>query len=110
MNKIAEGEVYFAVRVSSGTGKGKPWQMAVVADSGGNNQISVFFDNQPQPIGDGDKFEIRQINSVQFGFLLDKQGNWRPNCSVNAIVAKVVSFQEYFKDGNPFTSEKQKTD
>ena len=95
MNIIKPDEVYTAVRVSKGTSWKGPWRMIVVNDDAGNNQLPIFAFNSDVHIGDGDRFRIVEIKEVRFGFKKDENGLWKPNCSVGAIVEKLVSFQEY---------------
>lgn len=105
MNLLEKDGVYKALRVRTGTSTKGPWKMLVTADDGGNNQVPVFVYNPEIKINDGEFFRIVEIRNIRFGHMKNAAGNWEPNCTVNAVVEKTISYEEYFAGGNPFDKE-----
>lgn len=94
MNRIEEGKVYKAVRQRTGTSSSGEWELLVVADEKGNNELAIFTDNHPSGVSEGGSFRIEKILSVSYGNKKDANGVWRPNVSVNARVQPVFSYGE----------------
>ena len=94
MNRIEEGKVYKALRQRTGTSSSGEWELLVVADEKGNNELAVFTENHPSGVKEGGSFRIERILSVSYGNKKDSNGVWRPNVSVNARVQPVFSYGE----------------
>ena len=95
MNRIEEGKVYTAVRQRSGSSDRGPWEMLIVQDERGSNELAIFASNIPTGVPEGGKFRVDRINSVSLGNKKDSSGNWRVNVSVSAEVCPVKSYDEY---------------
>lgn len=94
MNRIEEGKVYKALRQRTGTSSSGEWELLVVADEKGNNELAVFTENHPSGVSEGGSFRIERILSVSYGNKKDANGVWRPNISINARVQPVYSYGE----------------
>lgn len=99
---IEQGKIYTANMVRSGMSQRGDWEMVKVKDK--NKEITIWPDNRPTGLTDGDEFEIVDITGVKFGARKRQDNRWYDECSVTAILKKAStsSFEfnaDTFDDG-----------
>lgn len=96
MTQIEVGKNYTAKKAIRGaSGKGE-WELLAVQDNRGKNEIAVWVRNRPSGVKEGQKFNVKAIHDVKWGFRRDKSDRWQPSCSIEATVEPIVS--EYDTD------------
>lgn len=86
MIRIEVGGVYKAHRVRSGTSEKGDWELvAVRAEGKERREVTLFIDNLPSGIKEGDKFRVRYIEAFTVNAQKDARGEWR-NDRTSAVV------------------------
>ena len=83
---VEKGSIYTANMVRSGTSSRGDWEMVKVKDK--TKEITIWPDNRPTGLADGDEFEVVEITGVRFGARKRSDGGWRDDCSCTAILKK----------------------
>ena len=83
---VEQGKIYTANMVRSGTSARGEWEMVTVKDK--NREITIWPDNRPTGLVDGDEFEVVDITGVKFGARKRQDGRWMDDCSCTAILKK----------------------
>lgn len=83
---VEKGKIYAANMVRSGTSARGDWEMVKVKDK--NKEITIWPDNRPTGLVDGDEFEVVDITGVKFGARKRQDGKWYEECSATAILKK----------------------
>jgi len=105
MTVIAPDEVYEAKRFRSGVTLKGPWELIVVDDERGKNEVTLFPVNVPSHITEGCKFRVLEIKRLKAGFRKKDDGSWSPNTSADVIVEPIITDVEGFEDdGDPWDS------
>lgn len=105
MTVIAPGEEYTAKRFRSGVTSKGPWELVVVDDERGKNEVTLFPVNVPSHVLEGGKFRILEIKKVKTGFKKKDDGTWNPNTTADVVVEPVITEMEGFEDdGDPWDS------
>lgn len=105
MTVITPDEVYTAKRVRSGVTLKGPWELIVVVDERGKNEITLFPVNVPSRVEEGGRFRILEIRKVKAGFKKKDDGSWSPNTTADVLVEPIVTDVEGFEDdGDPWDS------
>lgn len=81
---IEKGKIYTATMVRSGTSSRGDWEMVKVKDK--NKEITIWPDNKPTGLSDGDEFEIVDITGVKYGARKRTDGRWQDDVSCTAIL------------------------
>lgn len=78
MIRIEVGGVYEAKRVRSGTSSKGDWELIVVKPDkkGERREVTLYVDNCPSGIREGDKFRVRYIESVSVNGNKGSNGEW----------------------------------
>ena len=110
---VEKGSIYTAVMVRSGTSARGDWEMVKVKDK--NREITIWPDNRPTGLADGDEFEVVDITGVKFGARKRQDNKWYDECTMTGILKKastssfdfnVDSFDDgelpWKMDDNPF--------
>lgn len=111
MVKIEKGGTYKAAIARSGVSSRGDWEVIQVRDKG-TKSISIWPENKPTGIEQGDEFIVKEITEVKLG-ARQYAGTWKDDYSVGAIVEKTTtvnnfdfSIDDVFDDapagGNPF--------
>ena len=100
---VEQGKIYTANMVRSGTSQRGDWEMVKVKEK--NREITIWPDNRPTGLADGDEFEVVDITGVKFGARKRQNGTWQDDCSCTAVLKKAStnSFEfnaDTFDDGN----------
>ena len=93
------GKIYKAAMVRSGVSQRGDWEMVKVVE--GRKEITIWPDNKPTGLSDGDEFEITNISSVKYGARKRQNGNWQDDVSCTASL-KAASTSSYSFDENTF--------
>lgn len=92
MIKIEKGEIYRAVRARSGDGDKGPWELVAVADERNEKRtITIFVSNAITNIHEGQRFKVKEIVNVKYGWKQDRTGNWRPDTTISAVIEPIAS-------------------
>ena len=83
---VEKGKIYTANMVRSGTSARGDWEMVKVKDK--TKEITIWPDNRPTGLADGDEFEVVEITGVKFGARKRGDGRWQDDCSCTAILKK----------------------
>ena len=88
MVKIEKGGVYKAHRVRSGTSRKGDWELIAVKGLGDDRrEITVYVENHPSHVREGDPFVVTDIVCVTVKAYQDEEGNWTRNkMYINAMV------------------------
>ena len=78
------GKIYTANMVRSGVSQRGDWEMVKVVE--GRKEITIWPDNKPTGLTDGQEFEIEKITSVKYGARKRQNGNWMDDVSCTAII------------------------
>ena len=77
MIKIKVGDVYKAHRVRTGTSAKGDWELvAVRAEGKERREVTLFIDNIPSGLKEGDTFRVRYIESFTVNAQKDQRGEW----------------------------------
>ena len=104
---VEKGKIYSANMVRSGTSTRGDWEMVKVRDK--NREITIWPDNRPTGLVDGDEFEVVDITGVKFGARKRQDDKWYDECTMTGILKKAStsSFDfnvDNFEDGEiPWT-------
>lgn len=113
MLKLDTQSGFKAERCRSGDSSKGSWELIVVRESGrAKKEITVWVNNRPSGITEGDMFRITNITSVKFGARRDQNNNWRDDVSIEADVESMsytnvgVEFEDlpFSMDGDPFAN------
>jgi hypothetical protein len=96
MIEIKVGEVYTAKRARSGESTRGAWQFVAVKEvdkngKEGRKEITVWVENKPVSIDEGDTFRITKIHSLKFASRKDNAGNWYDEVNCSADIEPVMS-------------------
>jgi len=95
--------------VASHVGKGDSWEYVRVKGSGGDRKtITIWADNAPTGIEEGDAFRVTQINGVRYASRKDAKGEWRDEFHVNADIERVGPAPEELKNRYGVKKKKSK--
>lgn len=110
---IEKGKIYTAAMVRSGTSTRGDWEMVKVKDK--TKEITIWPDNKPTGLSDGDEFEVVEISGMKYGARKRQDGRWQDDVSCTATLkaASTNSFDfdvnniddgelPWKMDGNPF--------
>lgn len=87
---IKVGEILTAKLVRRGTKDDKPWELiAVAAEGKDKKQITVWTENAPSDVKEGQEFIVQSISSIKYGARKIKDV-WHDDVSCNAVVKSVV--------------------
>lgn len=101
MVKIEKGGVYTASIVRKGVSSRGDWELIQVRDRG-TRSITVWPENKPTGIEQGDEFTVEEILVVKNGARQVK-GEWRDDMSIEAIVRKTETVNRYDFDIDSMT-------
>lgn len=82
MNSIKNGQIYEAKQTHSG----EDWEMIITQDEKGQHEIVLYASNRPSHVEEGKMFKVSEIKGISYGSKQDRQGNWRPNVRLYAVV------------------------
>ena len=91
MTELVEGQNYTAVKKFSGTSAKGDWEFVAISDKRGKNEIAIFTRNRPCGVEQNQKFNLKTIHSVKWGFKKDKNDRWQPHCSIEATIEPITS-------------------
>lgn len=78
------GKIYTAKMVRSGVSTRGDWEMVKVVE--GRKEITIWPDNKPTGLEDGQEFEIVAISGVKYGARKRQDGNWQDDVSCTATL------------------------
>lgn len=102
MVKIEKGGVYTATIARTGVSSRGDWELIQVRDKG-TRSITIWPENKPTGIEQGDEFIVEEILVVKNGARKMSDGSWREDCSVEAVVRKTNTVNRYDFDIDSMT-------
>lgn len=83
---LEKGGIYTTTTVRSGTSTRGDWEMVKVKEK--MKEITIWPDNRPTGLSDGDEFEIVEITGVKYGSRKRGDGKWWDDVSITAVLKK----------------------
>lgn len=107
MIKIEKDGIYRTVRVRSGTGERGDWELVAIADENNEKrQTTIFVENNPCGVTEGQLIKVKDIVSVKIGWKKDNKGGWKPDTTLSAVIEPIASDIEAPDDGElPWTTD-----
>lgn len=92
MLKVEKGGVYRAVRVRSGEAERGPWELVAVADEQNTKRtLTIFAANAPCGCIENQQVKIVEIISAKVGWKRDKDQQWKPETTLEAVLEPIQS-------------------
>lgn len=92
MLKIEKDGVYRAIRVRSGEAERGPWELVAIADDKNPKRtMTIFAANAPCGCIENQEFKIKEIVSLKYGWKRDKDQQWKPETTVEAVLEPIAS-------------------
>lgn len=102
MVKVEKGGTYRAAIARSGVSSRGDWELVQVRDKG-TKSITIWPENKPTGIEQGDEFVVKEITEVKLG-ARQVNGVWKDDFSVGAILEKTQTVNDYDFDIDSFAN------
>ncbi len=103
MVRIEEGGTYTAAIARTGVSSRGDWELVQVRDKGVKG-ITIWPENKPTGIQQGDEFIVEKITAVKFGARQIK-GEWKDDISVEAVLRKTTTVNNFEFDIDNFADD-----
>ena len=91
-------EPYQAHKVCSGMNGSRPWEWIKVKGSGKDRKtVTLWIENTPSGIEDGDWFRVKEIRDFKFKSKQDRNGVWQPEHSLTVVIEKAHGVPRGYK-------------
>lgn len=102
MNRVTVGNVYEAARVFSGESQKGSYEMIIVQNERGKDEIVMYVNDKCRPTGitKGDKFMLNKVTEVSHGWrkaqvwnkeTRQREEGWKEDFNINVDVKKIGS-------------------
>lgn len=87
-----------AHKTCSGMNGSRPWEWIKVKGSGKDRKtVTLWIENTPSGIEDGDWFRVKEIKDFKFKSKQDRNGVWQPEDSLTVVVEKAHGVPRCYK-------------